>query len=292
MRLADLHAAFKMTCELQQHIANVSFRRSSTANFATDSATSTKSDPDGANSTPDSPGPELTATSQNGANPSTLNSSTSEAVADSSESSQALAQVVSSSNATADERSTTQCGDGEKQTLTVASFPRGRARQRHRLVALEAVNSSGPIDWNEYTVHSVPCKPCRLRMGPGTESNATMVCQACPNQPPICSAQCFRWWHARFPGLMPQEDNAQINDEVTAEMLPYPLATFELSEPSLPSVTENTSKSMRGKNRRKNLQLSRIKRAGLRKHYVRRTEVLRSTQKAVALNCSGMVPVG
>ncbi|TPP65462.1 hypothetical protein FGIG_10621 [Fasciola gigantica] len=293
MRFTDLHAAFKMTCELQQHIANVSFRRSIGTNSVTNLEEPSKSDPGNPSSNSESASPGMSTAKQNGDKLPSPNPTASEAGPSSSGDSQVVIQIAAPSHEIASELPK-HPKVGKDQPRTDNDCPRISARRRHRLVALETLHPDAPF--NSYNIDQttcpVTCKPCHLRMGPGTESNATMACPACPNQPAICSAQCFRWWHARFPNLMTNDENAQTSDESSLEINSCSLPTLQLSDPPLSDITgKATSRSVRGKNRRKNLQFSRVKRAGLRRHYAKRAAVLRSTRNAVTSDPTGMIPM-
>ncbi|KAF8562872.1 hypothetical protein P879_10595 [Paragonimus westermani] len=221
MRFFDLNAAYKMTCELQQHIVGMIFSRKQLTHENILIPTSVKPEPD-ENLVPVLDTPlQATITDAQGEcsltslmEPSNL---TRQDLLENGMQSEATDTLSANRNTNGDSNNVDQRSPenvNHSSTYTSHRTPlsqlqssgtgrvnRGVIMKRHRLVALETLHPDFSVDLtnSDDMVHQLPCASCRLRVNPGYEALASMACPACPGQPAICSAQCFRWWHSRLP---------------------------------------------------------------------------------------------
>lgn len=207
MRVLDLQSAFKMTCELQQHIVDVIFarRRQLTAAILRtfkpepDTETFPHSDPTN-NSREHKPCDDMAVSMLETQANSSASSDTGSDIKNEHNQEEAIetltdtcsnAAVVSSSSC---DHLSDRPPFAELQLTN--ETPEETIHRRHRLVALETLHTDCLVNSGELSYHA-PCASCHLRVKPGYEAMAVMACDACPERPAICSAQCFRWWHSR-----------------------------------------------------------------------------------------------
>ncbi|GAA49081.1 spindle assembly checkpoint component [Clonorchis sinensis] len=184
MRFLDLNAAFKMTCELQQHIVNVIFarQRRMTEQEIEFQIRMIKPEPgDRGLETQDAAVPSQGFMPLDAPGPASTGSSTPD----------------TDPSANTSDSHTTFAPEAANNDATVPTDNVRQPTKRHRLVALGTLHPDlaaglrSPDDLSS----QVPCTACHLRVQTGCEAAASMACPACPGQPAICSAQCFRWWH-------------------------------------------------------------------------------------------------
>lgn len=206
MRVLDLQSAFKMTCELQQHIVDVIFARRRQLTAAV--LRTFKPEPDAETF----PHPDTATDSGEHKPRDDITVSTWETQADSSGSSDTGSESKGEHNQDeAVETLTDTCSNAAVSSAgcdhssdrppfaelqLTNDTPEETIHRRHRLVALETLHTDYLINSGGLSLHA-PCASCHLRVKPGYEAMAVMACDACPEQPAICSAQCFRWWHSR-----------------------------------------------------------------------------------------------
>ncbi|KAF6772980.1 hypothetical protein AHF37_07267 [Paragonimus kellicotti] len=221
MRFFDLNSAYKMTCELQQHIVGMIFSRKQLTHENILIPASVKPEPD-ENIVPVLDTPlQATLTDVQGecshTSPIEPSNLIHRDLLKNGMQSEATDELPANRNTggdfiNEDHRSPEHINHSSTYTLHrtplsqlqssgTGRINRGVIMKRHRLVALETLHPDFSVDLtnSDDMVHQLPCASCRLRVNPGYEALASMACPACPEQPAICSAQCFRWWHSRLP---------------------------------------------------------------------------------------------
>ncbi|CAL8069157.1 unnamed protein product [Calicophoron daubneyi] len=212
MRLAELSTAFKMACELQTHIVDIIFTRSRQLGEAvTASNIPIKQEPGVETSVSeaeivDHHRPSVSVTEDVCDSSTHPSNSVQQPSPDTEPVHDTPHHEISQENVSEGEATSMDAEHTEQTPNTSPALqnPNHRnesaspevSQQQHRLVALETLHSAIPNSVpHDKSTWQLPCAACHLRLRAGFETLANMVCAACPDQPPICSAQCFRWWH-------------------------------------------------------------------------------------------------
>ncbi|CAH8428560.1 unnamed protein product [Schistosoma turkestanicum] len=292
MRFIDLNSAFKMTCELQQHVVNLIFchKKHLTALEAfvrikqedtitnlneelqcqqqTDNESDGDEQPDHENTVPVN-NDEL---SNNHSQDDQVTCNNTESIDKEATDKMSVDSpvniadnAITTTNSTGDTNGTSN--DNKHRLVSIESL-------YHDMLLLPDNCANSPTNENAY------CNACQLRNQVQNGMIINMVCAACPGFPRICSAQCFRWWHSvhlsapvgnNTPKSIQQPDvtyNNSMIEKFSRSLSPseFPqsqrIKEYRAHTRSLPllSATSELIKSNGRKKKRKNYKFTRIKR--------------------------------